>query len=128
MTKTFVRITMRITYEQAFEFLEEGPVLNLIRNYSYVVFLFLIALVSVAMLPGKGEAEPARTAEILVAQGDTLIALHEKADTTLPADLWIEEVLKLNDKNDATILAGETLVVPSQVMYMDDIQLAGDAE
>ena len=102
--------------------------MNLIRNYSYVVFLFLIAIVSVAMLPGQEEPERAMTAEIRVNPGDTLFALHQKAETSLPADLWIEEVLKMNGKHDSTILAGETLLVPSKMMYSDDIQLAGEGE
>ena len=103
--------------------------MNIIRNYSYIVFLFLIAVVSVAMLPGQeGETKPLHTAEIQVNQGDTLFALHQEAGTSLPADLWIDEVIKLNGKKDSTILAGETLLIPSKVNYSDDIQLAGDGE
>ncbi|MCW1928252.1 hypothetical protein [Bhargavaea beijingensis] len=100
----------------------------IIRNYSYIIFLFVIAVVSVAMLPGQEETEPLHTAEIRVNHGDTLFALHQGAGTTLPADLWIEEVIKLNNKKDSTILAGETLLIPSKVNYSDDIQLAGEEE
>ncbi|MFC7363832.1 MULTISPECIES: hypothetical protein [Bhargavaea] len=102
--------------------------MNMIRNYSYIVFLFLIAIVSVAILPGQEEKQPVQTAEIKVDHGDTLFALHQDAGTSLPAEIWIEEVLKLNGKKDATILAGETLLIPSKVSYSDDIQLAGEGE
>ncbi|KZE38114.1 hypothetical protein AV656_04090 [Bhargavaea cecembensis] len=102
--------------------------MNMIRNYSYIVFLFLIAVVSVAMLPGQEENEPVQTAEIRVNHGDTLFALHQEAGTALPAEIWIEEVIKLNGKQDATILAGETLLIPAKVSYSDDIQLAGEEE
>ena len=102
--------------------------MNFIRNYSYIIFLFLIAVVSVAILPGKEDNELLHTAEIRVDHGDTLFALHREAGTSLPADRWIEEVLELNGKKDGTILAGETLLVPVKANYSDDIQLAGEEE
>ncbi|MET3576440.1 hypothetical protein ACFFIY_02465 [Bhargavaea ullalensis] len=99
--------------------------MDFIRNHSFSFSFILLAVILAFAMPDGAEEQGAGTQEVTVAQGDSLLSLHAQTDTSLPADRWVEEVLRLNGKPDTTLLAGETIIVPATPAYSDDILLAG---
>ncbi|WP_040228232.1 hypothetical protein [Bhargavaea cecembensis] len=96
------------------------------RKHSFSFLFLVMAAVLALVIPDQGDADRISTRKVTVVQGDTLLSLHAQTDTTLPADRWMEEVLKLNSKADTTLRAGETIVVPALPAYSDGILLAGE--
>ncbi|SIT66920.1 cell division suppressor protein YneA [Edaphobacillus lindanitolerans] len=100
--------------------------MDFIRKHSFSFSFILLAVIVAFAMPDGHEESTVSTMELMVTEGDSLMSLHSQTDTSLPADRWVEEVLRLNGKEDTRLLAGETLIVPALPAYSDGILLAGE--
>jgi LysM repeat protein len=80
-----------------------------------LILLLLLAGAAAMLAASAGDAAtPARTASVVVREGDTLWSLAARYLPTQSPFAAIEEIRRLNGLDGYTIRAGQTLLVPGR--------------
>lgn len=95
--------------------------MTFIKNNSYLLAALALFILFSFVTINKLEHEVVYEQRI-VAEGDTLWAYSKEYASDVPTDIWINEIIGLNNLTSATIKTGEKIkipVSPRKVQYND---------
>lgn len=85
--------------------------MQFIKNNSYLLLIVVLCMVFTMIGLHKMEREVAYQ-QLVVAEGDTLWDYSRQYANNVPAEKWIEEIVKLNHLSSTAIQAGDELRIP----------------
>lgn len=105
--------------------------MNFIRKNNYLFFVMILFIGFTMASIMKLENEVAYE-QLVVTEGDTLWAYSVQYAEDVPQDIWINEIVKLNNLVSTSIQAGDELripVTPQKIIYNEiATNITGDEE
>ena len=101
-----------------------------IKNNSYLLLVVAVCIIYAIIGLSKVEND-VEYEQVVVAEGDTLWGYSVKyANSNVPADQWIKDIINLNNLTTTTIRVGEELKIPKSTLFeQNDIAtLAGEGK
>lgn len=92
--------------------------MQIIKNNSYLLLVVVLCMIFTVVGIKKMEQEVAYQ-HLVVAEGDTLWGYSTQYANNVPADKWIEEIVKLNNLSSTMIQVGDELRIPATIPKFD---------